>query len=79
MNSKAALFLIDYAHRRRVKIWGRAQVVEDDPVLVAALMPKGYRARTERAVLLGGLDFVIPRNYPARGKIVTLAEARAAA
>ena len=34
-NPKAHLFLIDYAHRRRVKIWGEARVVEDDPALTA--------------------------------------------
>ena len=27
------MFLIDYAHRRRIKIWGEARVVEDDPAL----------------------------------------------
>ncbi len=29
-NPKVHLFLIDYAHRQRVKIWGEARVVEDD-------------------------------------------------
>ena len=33
-NPKAHLFLIDYAHRRRVKIWGEARVVEGDAGLV---------------------------------------------
>jgi len=36
---------MDYAHRRRVKIWGEARVVDDDPALTQALMPKGYKAR----------------------------------
>jgi uncharacterized protein len=35
-NNKAHLFLIDYAHAQRVKIWGEARVVEDDPALLAA-------------------------------------------
>jgi len=30
-NPKAHLFLMDYVHRKRVKIWGEARVVEDDP------------------------------------------------
>ncbi len=30
-NPKAYLFLIDYAARRRIKIWGEARVIEDDP------------------------------------------------
>ncbi len=50
-NDKAFLFLMDYAHRRRVKLWGRARVVEDDPALLAKLMPEGYRARPEQAIL----------------------------
>src|SRR6478735_8783196 len=36
-NDKVCLFLVDYAHRQRVKIWGRARVVEDDPALVERL------------------------------------------
>src|SRR5271166_3831916 len=37
-NDRAFLFLMDYAQRRRVKIWGRARVVADDPQLLARLM-----------------------------------------
>src|ERR1700753_2985295 len=43
-NPKAHIFIMEYAHRRRVKIWGEARVVEDDPALLESLMPKGYRA-----------------------------------
>ena len=50
-NPKAHLFLIDYAERRRVKIWGEARVVEDDSGLIARLMPDGYQARPEQAVI----------------------------
>ena len=50
-NPKAHLFLIDFAQRRRVKIWGEARVVEDDAALTARLMPDGYRARPEQAIL----------------------------
>jgi len=46
-NPKAYIFIMDYAHRRRVKIWGEARVVDDDPALLDSLMPKGYRARGE--------------------------------
>src|ERR1700743_4033938 len=38
-NPKAHIFIMDYAHRRRLKIWGEARVVEDDPALTASLMP----------------------------------------
>src|SRR6516165_9000526 len=36
-NPKAHIFVIDYAHRRRVKIWGEGRVVDDDPALLASL------------------------------------------
>jgi predicted pyridoxine 5'-phosphate oxidase superfamily flavin-nucleotide-binding protein len=42
---------MDYAGRQRVKIWGRARVVDNDPELLARLMPKGYKARPEQAIV----------------------------
>jgi predicted pyridoxine 5'-phosphate oxidase superfamily flavin-nucleotide-binding protein len=50
-NPKAYLFLIDYAHGRRIKIWGTAGVVEGDDALTASLMPKDYKARGEQVFL----------------------------
>ena len=50
-NPKAILFLIDYGARQRVKIWGTARVVEGDPQLIARLMPVGYQARPEQAII----------------------------
>jgi len=50
-NSKAHIFIMDYAHRRRVKLWGEARVIGDDPALLDSLMPKGYRARPEQVIL----------------------------
>jgi len=65
-NDQAFLFLMDYAHRRRIKIWGRAWVVEADPELISRLMPKGYPARAERAVLfeVKAWDMNCPRHIP---------------
>lgn len=40
-NPRAVLFLIDYEVPRRVKIWGRARVVEDDPALLTQLATEG--------------------------------------
>ncbi len=50
-NPKAHIFVMDYAHRRRVKIWGEARVVDDDPALMETLMPQGYKARPEQVIL----------------------------
>jgi predicted pyridoxine 5'-phosphate oxidase superfamily flavin-nucleotide-binding protein len=50
-NDRAYLFLLDFARQRRIKLWGRARAVEDDPPLLARLSDRGYRARPERAIL----------------------------
>ncbi|QDT92618.1 pyridoxamine 5'-phosphate oxidase family protein [Gimesia algae] len=50
-NPQAFLFLIDYVQRRRVKIWGTAHIVENDPELLALLHDPAYPARPERAIL----------------------------
>jgi len=67
-NPKAFLFLIDYAQRRRVKIWGRARVVEDDAALLATLMPANYKSRGEQAILfrVDAWDANCPQHIPQR-------------
>ncbi|MDR3097055.1 MAG: pyridoxamine 5'-phosphate oxidase family protein [Paraburkholderia sp.] len=64
-NPKAYLFLIDYARRRRIKIWGEARVVED-AALVQRLMPAGYKARAERAIrfTVTAWDSNCPQHIP---------------
>ncbi len=56
---------MDYASRRRVKIWGRARVVADADV-VARLMPEAYRARPEQAILfeVDAWDTNCPQHIP---------------
>jgi predicted pyridoxine 5'-phosphate oxidase superfamily flavin-nucleotide-binding protein len=65
-NPKAHLFVMDYAHRRRVKIWGEARVVEDDPALMTSLMPQGYAARPEQVILfkIAAWDSNCPQHIP---------------
>lgn len=50
-NDKAFLFLMDYRHRKRIKIWGRAEFVEGAGELIARLRVPGYPAEIERAIL----------------------------
>ncbi len=50
-NDKAYIFLMDYANRRRIKIWGRARVVDDDAGLLERLADAGYEAVPEQAVV----------------------------
>ena len=76
-NPKAFLFLIDYAHRQRIKLWGEARVVEDDPQLVQSLMPEGYKARPEQAFILtvSAWDSNCPQHIPQRFEAADVAAA----
>src|SRR5271170_3759404 len=67
-NSKAFIFLIAYGNRQRVKIWGEARIVEDDPGLIKKLNPEGYRARVEQAILFTVVawDSNCPQHIPQR-------------
>lgn len=65
-NPRAFIFLMDYAHRRRVKIWGRARVVENDDELLARLRPTVGHAVAERAILfeIEAWDRNCPQHIP---------------
>jgi len=78
-NPKVHLFLIDYAHRQRVKIWGEARVVEGDSALIAKLMPQGYRARPEQVIVLTvtAWDANCPQHIPQRFEAADVASALA--
>ena len=76
-NPKAYLFLIDYAHRRRIKLWGEARVVEGDAELVAKLMPENYKARPEQVILftVAAWDSNCPQHIPQRFEAADVAAA----
>jgi predicted pyridoxine 5'-phosphate oxidase superfamily flavin-nucleotide-binding protein len=76
-NPKAYLFLIDYARRQRIKIWGEARVVTDDPTLLETLRPKGYKAIPEQAVLftVAAWDANCPQHIPQRFEAADVAAA----
>lgn len=65
-NDRVLLFLIDYAHRQRVKIWGRAKVVENDMTLLAALTPAGGRADRALVIHVDAWDANCPQHIPMR-------------
>ena len=67
-NPQAYLFLIDYANRRRIKIWGTARIVEGDEQLVGTLMPRDYKARPEQVILftVAAWDSNCPQHIPQR-------------
>ena len=70
-NNKAMLFLMDYESLDRIKIWGTARVVQDDPHLMARLMPQGYQAVPEQVIVFtvsvwdSNCSKFIPRKVPA--------------
>nr|CBA30821.1 hypothetical protein Csp_C25470 [Curvibacter putative symbiont of Hydra magnipapillata] len=76
-NPKAHLFLMDYAHRQRVKIWGEARVVVGDDALIARLMPEGYAARPEQVILftVTAWDSNCPQHIPVRFEAADVAAA----
>ncbi|GAA3196408.1 pyridoxamine 5'-phosphate oxidase family protein [Actinocorallia longicatena] len=65
-DDRVSLFLMDYAHRTRLKILGRARAVEDDPGLLAALTAEGSPGRPERALIVDveGFDWNCPQHIP---------------
>ena len=79
-NPKSYLFLIDYAHRRRIKIWGTARIVEGDSTLTANLMPADYKARAEQVILftVTAWDSNCPQHIPKRFEAADVAAALAA-
>ena len=65
-NTQAFIFLMDYANQRRVKIWGTAEVVEDDPALLERLADPEYAGNPERAFVfhVEAWDVNCPQHIP---------------
>jgi predicted pyridoxine 5'-phosphate oxidase superfamily flavin-nucleotide-binding protein len=78
-NPKAYIFIMDYAHRRRVKLWGEAKAIDDDPALTESLMPKGYRARPEQVIVfkIAAWDTNCPQHIPQKFDAADVAQALA--
>ena len=70
VDDRISMILMDYPNRRRLKVLGRARLVEaaEDPALVAGLHDPAYKARPERAVVITieGLDWNCPQHIPVR-------------
>lgn len=76
-NPKAHLFLIDYAHRQRVKLWGEARVVTGDPALLARVAPPGLETNAEQVLVFRVLawDANCPKHIPQRFEAADVARA----
>ena len=71
-NPKAFIFLMDYVHTRRIKLWGTAKVVEGDAALEKKLSNPDYKGKIERAIIfhIDAWDLNCPqhihRRFPER-------------
>ena len=65
-NARAMIFVMDYAARRRLKLWGKARILTEDAALLARLWPQGYAARPKQAILfeLAAWDSNCPQHIP---------------
>ena len=76
-NPKAYLFLIDYTHRQRLKLWGTARIVEGDAALMERLSMEDYRGQPEQVVVftLAAWDANCPQHIPQRFEAADVAAA----
>lgn len=67
-NDKAFLFLMDYRHRKRLKIWGKARYVTGDETLIEHLKVPGYEAQIEGVILfeVEAWNWNCPQHIPIR-------------
>ena len=49
-NDRAHIFILHYATQQRLKLWGRARVIEDDAELMERLVDPSYKVRPQRAI-----------------------------
>ena len=49
-NDRAHIFILHYATQQRLKLWGRARVIEDDAELMERLVDPSYKAKPQRAI-----------------------------
>lgn len=70
LENRISLILMDYPNRRRLKIWGRATLIDaqDKPEIAAQLHDENYKAILERAVIItiDAFDWNCPQHIPKR-------------
>ena len=67
-SDRVFLFLMDYAHRRRLKIWGRGKVIDNNPKLLEQLIVPNYSAVVERGIIITieAMSWNCPQHIPIR-------------
>lgn len=66
-DDRVSLFFMDYPHRRRLKLFGRARLVADQATVDRLVVP-GYPAMVERGLLITveGFDWNCPQHITER-------------
>ena len=66
-SDRVFLFLMDYAHRRRLKIWGRGKITNDKSLL-SQLSVLDYPAQVERGIIITieAMSWNCPQHIPIR-------------
>jgi uncharacterized protein len=79
-NDRVMLFLIDYERGRRLKIWGRATVIDGDPALFRRVSDPDYPAPVERVIRIDVMawDLNCRRHFPKLYRARTTSADRAA-
>lgn len=67
-NNRAFIFLMDYENQRRIKVWGKAKVVDNDLSLTAQVTGPNDKARVERVIVfhVETWDVNCPKHIPRR-------------
>ena len=69
-DARISLILMNYPQRQRLKIWGRARIVDEsiEPELIAKLESESYRAPVERGIVIEveALDWNCPKYITPR-------------
>jgi predicted pyridoxine 5'-phosphate oxidase superfamily flavin-nucleotide-binding protein len=78
VNPRVSLFLIDYAQRRRLKIFGTLSVT-GDPEFALTLRTPGYKATVERSIRIdvAAVDWNCPQHITPRFTEAEIAQASA--
>ncbi|TDI63194.1 MAG: pyridoxamine 5'-phosphate oxidase [Alphaproteobacteria bacterium] len=75
-NEQAFIFLMDYPKRRRIKVWGRARVVDDNEELLKKVTDNEYAAIPERVIVftIEAWDVNCPQHIEPRFTEADIAE-----
>jgi predicted pyridoxine 5'-phosphate oxidase superfamily flavin-nucleotide-binding protein len=65
-DGRVAIIAVDYARRKRLKLWGRARITEDPEVVDFLNGADGPRAERGIVIRLVAFDWNCPRHIPVR-------------